>query len=92
MSAEPLPEPGPELARRNRRILADRQSWPAGHLEECERLEEEHPGWSTSWLPANRIVGFERPARFVAYPVGAFASRRRAQYAATAAELAELIA
>lgn len=61
---EPLPEPGPALAWRNRRILADRCGWPAGALEECERLDPVYPRWWITWSPANDIPGFERPAGF----------------------------
>jgi hypothetical protein len=33
------------LAWHNRRVLAERLGWPAGALKECERLDDEHPGW-----------------------------------------------
>lgn len=55
-----------DLAWRNRRLLAERCAWPAGVLEECERLDGEHPDWSVSWLPPNAIPGWERPAGYVA--------------------------
>ncbi|MEU4560247.1 hypothetical protein AB0F72_17850 [Actinoplanes sp. NPDC023936] len=31
------------LADRNRRVIAERCGWPDGVLEECERLDYEHP-------------------------------------------------
>lgn len=43
-----------------RRVLAEH--WPDGTLAECERLEREHPTWWITWLPANTIEGYERPA------------------------------
>lgn len=57
----PKRRPGLALAARNRRILAERLGWPAGALQECERLEREHPGWHVSWLPENTTPRFERP-------------------------------
>jgi hypothetical protein len=52
------------LFRHNRAVDAKRTSWPAGVLETCERLEREHPGWVVTWLPANCIPGWKRPAVF----------------------------
>lgn len=43
---QPLPEPGPELAARNRRIVAERLKWPDGAIDACERIERDHPGWN----------------------------------------------
>jgi hypothetical protein len=39
------------LARRltNRKLFA--RGWPAGALDECVRLEREHPGWWVTWTP-----------------------------------------
>lgn len=62
MTPDPLAEPGLDLAARNRRLLAVRQHWPEGALEECERLDQAYPGWSVSWLDENSCPGFERPA------------------------------
>lgn len=58
--------PGPELARRNRLIFADRQHWPAGAVVVCEEIEHSHPAWSVSWREENTISGFEAPAGFYA--------------------------
>lgn len=58
------------LAITNREILADRCGWPDGILAMCVYLERRHPGWDVSWLPANRIRGFEREAGFVAASLG----------------------
>lgn len=55
-----------DLPWRNRRIIARRTGWPAGALAECERLDQEHPGWAFWWLPENRYPGWERPAGFSA--------------------------
>lgn len=43
----PMLPPGPELAARNRRILAERLNWPDGALDACERLDR--PGWSANY-------------------------------------------
>ncbi|GLW29450.1 hypothetical protein [Actinoplanes regularis] len=43
---------GKSLAWRNRRLIAERLRWPAGSLEDCERIELAHPGWTVHWLPA----------------------------------------
>jgi hypothetical protein len=56
----------PDLARRNRVVVAERTGWPAGAVETCERLEAEHPGWMVSWMDANPIRGWERPAGWYA--------------------------
>lgn len=58
------------LAWRNRRIGARRTRWPAGALDECERLDGEHPGWRFCWLPENTAAGWERPAGFAAHRPG----------------------
>lgn len=50
---------GPELAQRNRRIIAARVGWPPGAVDECERIERlfplvnlidgAWPRWSVYW-------------------------------------------
>ena len=96
-----LPPPGPELAARNRRIIAERTGWPEGALEECERLEAEHPGYSVSWFPENKIgdPAWHQDAGFYAWMSGANPGhlvypasgqqyvKRREWYGASAAEL-----
>lgn len=49
MSHDPLASVGPELARMNRMIIAERLGWPAGAVEECEKLDDASPGWSITW-------------------------------------------
>ena len=34
---------------KNRRTLAERLGWPAGALEACEEVEQEHPEWHISY-------------------------------------------
>ena len=51
MTGEPLDEPGPKLARKNRRLLAERTAWPAGVVEECEAIEVAFPDWYTTYHP-----------------------------------------
>jgi hypothetical protein len=51
---------GPELAAKNRRTLAERLGWPAGTVEECERIEAESPGWSVSWSDGGGLT-WEKP-------------------------------
>jgi hypothetical protein len=65
-----LPPVGPELAWRNRQIIAERLGWPAGALAACEAIELAHPAWYPNYCQANTIPGFEAPAGF-------YASRRR---------------
>lgn len=53
------------LARSNRRVLAERLGWPAGHLEACEQVDVDRPGWFASWYKANLAPPeFAHPARF----------------------------
>ncbi|MEV6350904.1 hypothetical protein [Actinoplanes sp. NPDC051851] len=54
------------LAWRNRRLIAERTGWPDGALETCERLDEDHQGWSVMWVAENPGVGREHPAGFSA--------------------------
>jgi hypothetical protein len=51
MQQTPLDPPGPELAAKNRRLLAERLGWPDGALEACEQLDQAHIGWYTNWSP-----------------------------------------
>lgn len=44
--ANDLAPVGPELASRNRRILAERLRWPAGALEACEAIAADWPRWN----------------------------------------------
>ncbi len=69
---DPLPPVGPELAWRNRQLLAARLHWPAGALEACEACELDHPDWHPNYSPGNTVPGFESPAGF-------YAMRRRSQ-------------
>jgi hypothetical protein len=78
---------GRELAWRNRRILAERLGWPAGALEECERIERERPGWSPWWQPANAWAG--KAAGYYARRPGESGPRFPEPYGATPAELVE---
>jgi hypothetical protein len=91
------------LAARNRRSAAERCGWPDGVLDECERLDAAHPGWSVGWLPANDIKGWERPAGYCASLPGPSLpsgdqlrketwERAPRVFAETPAELEELIA
>jgi hypothetical protein len=43
-----------EFSNRNRRVVAERVGWPDGAVEECERLERQHPGYSVSWRDEDR--------------------------------------
>jgi hypothetical protein len=80
--------PGAELARRNRLLIADRLSWPAGTVVACEEIEQEHPGWSVWWRGENTIRGFEAPAGFYAGREDWWHGERPV-YGATGTELAE---
>lgn len=66
MTLHPIdtPEQRRALAVRNRRILAERTGWPDGALQACEDFDARHPGWHCTWLEANTIKGWERPAGF----------------------------
>lgn len=55
---------GRALFVKNRRKIAEQVPWPDGALEACERLERAYPGWWITWLPTNRIKGFERDPCF----------------------------
>ncbi|WP_189081175.1 hypothetical protein [Mangrovihabitans endophyticus] len=48
-AAEPLGQPGRDLARRNRRVLAERLGWPSGILTVCEEIDDAYPAWSVTW-------------------------------------------
>ncbi|BBH64848.1 hypothetical protein ACTI_15330 [Actinoplanes sp. OR16] len=57
------------LSHSNRRVLAERQSWPDGVLEACERIEDAYPDWSVGWLGENPgPPAFARPSTFRAQP------------------------
>jgi hypothetical protein len=86
-----LPESGPELAWRNRRVLAERLHWPAGALEDCERLDPLYPRWSITWSPGNTVRGFERPAGFYGFDLDYTGWQPVPAYGATAAELVDAI-
>lgn len=81
--------PRERLAWRNRRLLAERQSWPAGAVEACEQLEVTHRRWSFSWRAENTVKGFERPEGYYATTGGTW--RDRTVHAATPEELAQLL-
>lgn len=55
-----------ELLGSNRRLLAERQGWPAGALEACEGLDRKHSGWSVWWRAECTVPGLEHPAGYVA--------------------------
>lgn len=52
---EPLDPPGPELADKNRRILAERLHWPDDALEACEQISKNSPGWDVTWAPGGDL-------------------------------------
>ena len=85
-------DPREQLAWRNRRILSERQGWPAGALTDCEFLEGVFPRWSTTWRFANRVPGFERPAGFYAQEWPYTGHYPRVVYAVTAELLAAVLA
>ncbi len=47
-----LAPPGPELAERNRELIAERLKWPEGALEACRDLEDRSPPWHC-WVGVN---------------------------------------
>ena len=47
---------GPELAHRNRRILAERLHWPDGAIQACEQIESESPAWRTTWAQGGDLT------------------------------------
>jgi len=89
MSGELAPI-GPEMGRRNRRLIAERTGWPKGAVEACEAIERDHPGWRVDYMHESNIRGFEHAAGFY----GVIAINRREErtvYGATAEELTEEI-
>jgi hypothetical protein len=52
---------------RNRRVVAERLDWPDGHLETCERLDDEHPGWYTNWHPGDQCFTAMHVVRLLSY-------------------------
>lgn len=77
---------GPELLPANRRLLAERLDWPAGAVDECERLDAEFPTWHVFY----RHAAEEEPGGWYAHheQVGCRGARR---YGTTADELREKI-
>lgn len=63
---------GPELARKNRRLIADRLHWPDGAVGECERLELEFPSMEVCWFSRWRSENpaFNREEGFYAWCLG----------------------
>ncbi|WP_157437243.1 hypothetical protein [Actinoplanes subtropicus] len=39
------------LPLRNRRLLAEKENWPFGVVDDCEELEAQFPAWSVWWRP-----------------------------------------
>ncbi len=74
-----------QIVTRDRRAFAERTGWPDGALEACERIEQEYADWRISWLPANPVVGYERPACF-------WARREWPHHEVYGADPAELVA
>lgn len=85
---------GPALAWANRRLIALRLGWPGGALGECERIDGEHPGWSTGWQEANawagKAAGYYATARYTARGAHAHSFHPEA-YGATPDELVAAI-
>lgn len=89
---EPLHEPGPELAEKNRELLAERGGWPPEALATVRQLERRHPGWHCWWTPRP----WRKDGNVPDGPAYGADRARRAQaggalYAATPGELAEMI-
>ena len=85
-----LPPPGPDLAHRNPHILAERLGRPVGAAEACEACEavdDEHPGWHTSWSSGGE-PSWARPG----YDAVRYRDRTPWVYGATTDELAAAIA
>jgi hypothetical protein len=57
---------GPELAAKNRWVLAERLGWPAGTVEVCERIEAESPGWTVSWSDGGGLT-WEKPGFYAGH-------------------------
>jgi hypothetical protein len=51
----------------NRRVMAERLKWPAGHLETCERLDDEHPGWYAGWHDGDQTFTATHTIRTLSY-------------------------
>lgn len=56
-----------DLARRNMRLIAAREGWPAGAIDACEQMEDSHCGLVVTWFPKNSTKGFERAEGFYAW-------------------------
>lgn len=63
MTDEPLASVGPELARMNRMIIAERTGWPDGAVEACEKLEDAAPGWSINWSAGGNMT-WDKPGYY----------------------------
>lgn len=63
----PLHPPGPELAAKNRRLLAERWGWPDGALQACEKIEKLHPGWSAMWSAGGEHT-WREPGFYATHP------------------------
>lgn len=87
MDTAPLQPPGTELARRNRRLIAERLDWPDGAVQECEAVEAERPDWAVTWAAGGGLTWI-RPG-FYAHRLRW--SREPWLYAATAGELRKRI-
>lgn len=94
MTTPPLPlQPvGPKLLDNNRRLLAERQHWPDGVLDECQRIDHLNPGWDTMWSAGGELTwkerGFYSTHADLAYGPGP----RRYLYGATIEEILDAIA
>jgi hypothetical protein len=87
----------PEVVRRNRELLAERDDWPADALAECLKIEDECPGFHASWFPEWKPANpdFQCEAGFYAWITGNQPGQmwsdgwhgRQEWYGATAAEL-----
>jgi hypothetical protein len=85
----PLHPPGPELARKNRRLIASRLGWPDGAVEACEAIDADNPRWHTSYRHADERR--KQPAGFYALH-GDSTAYEPVPYGATPDELRKAIA
>lgn len=86
MIVAPLHPTGPELADKNRRVLAERLHWPAGAVEACEQIETEAPGWAVTWAKGGDLT-WTRPGYYAQPTHWPRAGMRPFAYGATPAEL-----
>lgn len=88
----PLDPVGPELAAKNRRILAERLHWPDGALETCEQIEKNLPGWDVTWAAGGELTWTE-PGYYATHPhLTRGPGPRRWLYGATPDDLLAVIA